>query len=81
MELTEIVYNKSYWEIRFEDIPELWILGVRCGCCGHEGPTDRDKLRRNSGEAYIRFSTRITKCTKCGNRDLNRIYIAGKLRR
>lgn len=81
MDLTDIVYNKSYWEISFEDIPEWWALGVRCGCCGHSGPVDRDKLRLRSGAAYIRFSTYCTVCTKCGNRKLNRVYAVGKLPR
>lgn len=81
MELTEIVTDKFYWEIRFEDIPQHVALGIRCGCCRHEAPTDRERLRKRSGEAYVRFSTKFTRCTNCGNRHHNRVYVVGELQR
>lgn len=75
MELTELVTDKSYWEIRFEDIPPTTALGARCGCCGHEAPVDYARLKKRSGEAYLRFAVRYVRCTKCTNRDHNRIFI------
>ncbi|PWJ93503.1 hypothetical protein C8D77_101182 [Mesorhizobium loti] len=81
MELTEIVIDKPYYAIRFEDIAEWWILGVRCGLCRHEAPVDRDRLKKRSGEQYLRFATKFCRCTQCGNMDHHRVYVAGKLPR
>lgn len=81
MEVSAVVGNKAYWEVTFEDIAEWWILGVRCGCCSHKGPIDRAKLERRCQQRFLRFATRFTVCKKCGNRELNSIYIAGKLPR
>lgn len=81
MELTEVVGGKAYWDITFDDIAEWWVLGVRCGCCGHQGMVDRDWLKRRSGAKFVRFAMKFTRCTRCGNRHHNSVYVAGKLPR
>ncbi|QKC99148.1 hypothetical protein [Mesorhizobium sp. NZP2298] len=79
MELTELVTDKSYWEIRFEDIPPTTQLGARCGCCGHEAPVDYARLKTRSQEAYLRFAARYVRCTKCRNLYHNRIFVFAKV--
>jgi len=82
MEVTALVTGKSYWQIEFGDIPEWWILGVRCACCGHEAPVDRDRLKRRSGQTYLRFATKSCRCKICETKSsLHRVFIAGKLPR
>lgn len=80
MELSELT-GKVYYEVRFEDVADWWVLGARCGSCGYEAPIDRDRLQRRSGEAYLRFAAKYIRCTACNNRHHNRIYVAGKLPR
>lgn len=81
MLLTEVVYGKAYWEIRFEDIPEWWVLGVKCGCCFHKARIDRDRLQRRCKGGFVRFGTKYCRCTKCGNTELHELYVAGKIAR
>jgi len=80
MECTALV-GKAYYEIKLDDIAEWWVLGGRCGCCGHKGPLDRNRLERRAQNRFLRFASRFIYCTRCGNRHLNSFYIAGKLSR
>lgn len=78
MDITDVVTHKPYYAITFQDIAEWWVLGAKCGCCGHSGPINRRALERRSGGGNVGAAAKFIRCTKCGNRFHNIVNIAGK---
>lgn len=68
-------------DVTYADLAEWYYLAVECPHCGRRGRIDRHALARRFGaRSPIRFAGAYLRCTKCGNRNGNRIMI-GKLPR
>lgn len=82
LSVPDITPGKAYFDIRFSDVPDWYVMGGACMACTHKGPCDRWKVERRWGkDTKLRDVDRKLKCTGCGNRHHNRFVIVGKMGR
>ena len=76
--LYTVATGKFYFQIRFEDAPQQYILGGRCFCCNHRGPVDRKRIEKRWGAAtQMRWVDRYLHCLVCDNKIENMFTVVG----
>lgn len=79
MVLYQVAPGKMYFQIRFEDVPEDYILGGCCLVCAHRGPVNRYAIeKRFRRDARLCMVDDKLKCLACGNKVSNSFTVFGK---
>lgn len=64
-----------------ELLPEWYVLVAKCGLCRHQGRIDRRAIASARGwDIHLNSIDRTLKCSRCGNREGNKLLL-GKLPR